>query len=562
MAHRRYFPVLVVSLAGLIAWGVSRVGFARADDEPGGKAKALVVPVDRDAATWTTAVEPKPLSRNVKKGLDWLVEHQLPSGGWGEGEEAVQMRQGAERASFRDNPNVADTCIASLALIRSGSTPREGPYHVAICGGVGYVRGQVEQADAESLSVTNVNGTRVQMKLGPNIDTYLATMLLSEAKGRMPDEASDRAVDLALHKVIGKIERHQAQNGPAEGQGWAPVLAQAMCGKGINRARQAGVDVSDIILVQAEDAARAAYKAGGWPMVTDGAGSGRAMAMSDARRGGKASRRPMSLDTSRSDPEGSSGTVAAEVGKEDTGRRSILASAGTITPKPAPRAGEDAGRRSMLVGAEPAPPSPADERSAAGARKRTTRRRAGVGPSPPSTIIGKMRTGGVAGVELYGWAACLGVLQDSVNTSKTEAPRLRETLARSQDAKERAEADRKLARIADAEKVQQEARAAVVGRLGDPGFIAGFGSNGGEEFLSYMTLAESLVVTGGDDWKRWDSQITENLERVQNQDGSWSGSHCITGRTYCTSTALLVLMADRTPVPVSAKVEALASVSK
>ena len=68
-----------------------------------------------------------------------------------------------------------------------------------------------------------------------------------------------------------------------------------------------------------------------------------------------------------------------------------------------------------------------------------------------------------------------------------------------------------------------------------------------------MNLAESLVVKGGDEWKRWDSRMTENLNRVQNDDGSWSGHHCITGRTFCTSTALLVLMADRTPVPVPAK---------
>ncbi len=55
--------------------------------------------------------------------------------------------------------------------------------------------------------------------------------------------------------------------------------------------------------------------------------------------------------------------------------------------------------------------------------------------------------------------------------------------------------------------------------------------------------------------------MTANLERVQNQDGSWSGQHCITGRSFGTSTALLVLMADRTPVPVSARADAMASVS-
>ena len=46
-------------------------------------------------------------------------------------------------------------------------------------------------------------------------------------------------------------------------------------------------------------------------------------------------------------------------------------------------------------------------------------------------------------------------------------------------------------------------------------FIAGFGSNGGEEFLSYMNIAESLVVKGGDEWKRWDAKMTANLDRAE-----------------------------------------------
>ncbi len=144
MRHRRQFLALVVSLSCLVAWGVSRAGLARVDDPPGGKEKAAGARAESRAdpgtKVWTTAVEPKPLSKNVKKGLDWLVEHQLPGGGWGEGEESAQMRGGGERASFRDTPNVADTCIALLALIRSGSTPREGPYRGAIAKGVRYVR--------------------------------------------------------------------------------------------------------------------------------------------------------------------------------------------------------------------------------------------------------------------------------------------------------------------------------------------------------------------------------------------------------------------------------------
>ncbi len=95
----------------------------------------------------------------------------------------------------------------------------------------------------------------------------------------------------------------------------------------------------------------------------------------------------------------------------------------------------------------------------------------------------------------------------------------------------------------------------MIARLDDKQFIAGFGSNGGEEFLSYLNIGESLVVKGDKTWKSWDKSITENLNRVQNSDGSWSGHHCITGRTFCTSAALLVLMVDRSPVPISEKMK-------
>ena len=70
-----------------------------------------------------------------------------------------------------------------------------------------------------------------------------------------------------------------------------------------------------------------------------------------------------------------------------------------------------------------------------------------------------------------------------------------------------------------------------------------------------MNISETLLVKGGEEWKKWDKQVTENLDRIQNKDGSWAGQHCITGRTFCTSSALLVLMADRAPVPLAAKIK-------
>ncbi len=375
---------------------------------------------------WTTAVPPKPLSAAVRRALDWLSRTQQDNGGWTQGEEAVNMCQGA--GVVKDAPNVAETCTAALALIRSGSTPREGPSASAVRRALDFVCKSIEASDRDSLYVTDLRGTRVQSKLGPYIDTFLASMLLAEARGRMPDPASERRVAAAHDKVLDKIARNQKQDGSWDERGWAPVLAQSVAGKGLNRSRQAGAAVSDEILDRT--ASRSAYQydpaSGGF----DGAGS--------------------------------------------------------------------------------------------------------------------------AGVKLYSSAANLGILGDSDNTNVV---RERTLLALAESAPK--EEDRKKARmdlekIAANRKVHGEAQTAVVEQLQDPQFRAGFGSNGGEEFLSYMNIAENLVVKGGDEWKRWDAEMTANLERIQNGDGSWSGHHCITGRTFCTSAALLVLMADRTPVPLAA----------
>ena len=86
---------------------------------------------ERGSRVWTTAVDPKPLSDRVDKALDWLVKHQGEDGGWGQGEESPGMR-GSTQAGVRDQSNVADTCIAALALIRSGSTPSQGRYREAV----------------------------------------------------------------------------------------------------------------------------------------------------------------------------------------------------------------------------------------------------------------------------------------------------------------------------------------------------------------------------------------------------------------------------------------------
>jgi hypothetical protein len=71
--------------------------------------------------------------------------------------------------------------------------------------------------------------------------------------------------------------------------------------------------------------------------------------------------------------------------------------------------------------------------------------------------------------------------------------------------------------------------------------ITGFGNNGGEEFLSYLQTGEGLIVGNDQDWKSWYDKTSSRLIGIQNNDGSWSGHHCITSPVFCTATCLLIL---------------------
>jgi hypothetical protein len=82
----------------------------------------------------------------------------------------------------------------------------------------------------------------------------------------------------------------------------------------------------------------------------------------------------------------------------------------------------------------------------------------------------------------------------------------------------------------------------IQSQLSNPRFIQGFGSVGGEEFFSYLNISDSLRRVGGGDWKKWSADMTQKIISMQNADGTWAGSHCITGRVAVTSAAILNLM--------------------
>ncbi len=72
----------------------------------------------------------------------------------------------------------------------------------------------------------------------------------------------------------------------------------------------------------------------------------------------------------------------------------------------------------------------------------------------------------------------------------------------------------------------------------------GFGNNGGEEFLSYLQTGESLMVNRDKDWKEWYEDMSGRILKIQNEDGSWNGHHCITSPVFCTATSVLLLTVE------------------
>jgi len=71
--------------------------------------------------------------------------------------------------------------------------------------------------------------------------------------------------------------------------------------------------------------------------------------------------------------------------------------------------------------------------------------------------------------------------------------------------------------------------------------MQGFGSNGGEELISYLMTGESIIMQGGKEWNSWYENMSKKIIAIQKKDGSWEGHHCITSPVFCTAAALLVL---------------------
>jgi hypothetical protein len=374
-------------------------------------AAALTLGICAEIAFSGEEVKKEPVDIAVAKGLKWLVSVQGKDGGWGQdGGETSYVRQG-ENLESRGN-DVANTAVVAEALLHTGTTATRGQYREPLQRAVEFILKNVEESPADGLAVTKLQGTQIQRKLGPYIDTFLTAKVLAELDGTMQDAKWNARVRQDLQKCVAKIEKAQLKDGSWNiAGGWAPILGTSLASQSLYIANAKGA-VRTQMAMDRVDAYTARTAAAAAPGVGGGVGSG------------------------------------------GTARPSAMAS--TV------------------------------EVSAAS-----------------------------AGVPLYKKA------QELEQLSRTEK---------------------------DRDKNAREIKAITI-QLADAKFVTGFGSIGGEEFFSYLNISESLRRTGGPEWKKWNSEMTAKLLKLQNEDGTWAGHHCITGRVAVTGAAILLLQADREPAP-------------
>jgi hypothetical protein len=194
--------------------------------------------------------------------------------GWGQdGGETSYVRQG-ERLESNGN-DIANTAVAAEALLHSGPEYREQLQRA-----VEFILQRAEQSPDEGLAVTNVTGTQIQRKLGPYIDTFLASKLLAELDGTMGDKETNARVRRSLQKCVAKIEKNQLKDGSWNvGGGWAPILGTSMASRSLFIAQGKGVAVSAMAMARVDtftttDGTHLGTGAGGGSAMSSSAGAG------------------------------------------------------------------------------------------------------------------------------------------------------------------------------------------------------------------------------------------------------------------------------------------------
>lgn len=353
----------------------------------------------------------------MDRGLQWIVAAQNKNGGWGSGSHSRQDI--TDPHAVHTDP--ATTSMVAMALLRSGTTLKSGPYRSALSSALNYLLDAVENAPVNSPTITHETGTQIQTKLGANIDVILTSQFLSNLLEQLGDNPQlKNRVKRANQICVTKIQQAQSQDGSIAGSGWAGVLQSSFATNALESAQAEEIKVDAEVLEKAR-----------------------------------------------------------EFQKKNI-----------------------------------------------------------------NTETGDVNTDLGAGVVLYSVSGSSRASAKEARKVKEEMEQARKDGRLAQNAPATAENLRKIGFGADdalkyATAYQVFESAKVQAQRDD--VMEGFGNNGGEEFLSYLQTGESLVIGKDETWKRWYDNMSGRLLRIQNNDGSWNGHHCITSPVFCTATCLMIL---------------------
>src|SRR5437867_12482818 len=193
------------------------------------------------------ATQAPSITESVEKGAKWLASVQGADGGWGQDGGETSYIRTTERLESNGN-DVANTAVAALALLQAGKQ-----YQPNVDRALEFILRRVESSPADGLAITDAQGTQIQRKLGPYIDTFLTSMLLAQVDGTLAKPVLNARVRQALEKCVAKIARNQKSDGSWNiAGGWAPILGTSMASRSLFEAQQKGVDVSDRVMTSAE----------------------------------------------------------------------------------------------------------------------------------------------------------------------------------------------------------------------------------------------------------------------------------------------------------------------
>lgn len=425
----------------------------------------------------------------VGKGIAWLIKAQHPNGGWGAGSHAHQEIKDPHAVQV----DPATTAFVVSALLRSGHSPVGGEYQAAARKATEYLCGVVEEYNKSGPKITDLDGTQIQSKLGPLVDTAMTAQYLARVLPLLPKEDSLRArVDKALDKCLTKIHDSQQKDGSWNiGGGWANVLQSSLNCSAMEYAQAAGKPVDKSKLQQARTYQLGNYDAKTGATKTESSAGVALYSFNSSLRANAAQ------------------TRAADDILDEAKRSGKLTADAPLSVENLERAGVKNEEAKQLVAASANVSVQLPILNGLAVAGKPTAAGASVPVSSP-TAAAVATTAPIAGPSLadpIGEGSAVGFSARSVRPAS--GPSLPTSASP------------------------------------DEALLAGFGNNGGEEFLSYMLASESMVIMGEKDWAPWYDRMSGRLSKVQNPDGSWSGHHCITSPVFCTAAVVQTMTADR-----------------